>query len=73
MLAEKPPVELPAAVVVLDAPADAGEYARVLYARFREADARTLDVLLAVAPSAVGIGAAVVDRLRRAATGASEQ
>jgi L-threonylcarbamoyladenylate synthase len=71
VLAEKPPVELPAGVVVLDAPADAEEYARVLYARLREIDERTLDVLLAVAPSAMGIGAAVVDRLRRAATRAS--
>lgn len=71
LLAEKPPIELPAGVVVLDAPTDAEEYARVLYARLREADARALDVLLAVAPSAVGIGAAVVDRLQRAATRAA--
>lgn len=71
LLAEKPPIELPAGVVVLDAPVDAEEYARVLYARLREADVRALDVLLAVAPSAVGIGAAVVDRLQRAATRAA--
>jgi L-threonylcarbamoyladenylate synthase len=53
-------------LVVLDPPADAEEYARTLYARLREADRRALDVLLVVPPDDRGIGAAVVDRLRRA-------
>ena len=39
----------------------------VLYARLREADARDLDILLVVPPAREGIGAAVDDRLRRAA------
>jgi L-threonylcarbamoyladenylate synthase len=43
-------------------------YARCLYQRLREADRRGLDVLLAVPPPETGIGAAVADRLRRAAT-----
>jgi L-threonylcarbamoyladenylate synthase len=56
-----------AGVDVLAAPADADEYARVLYERLRDADRRDLDVLLVVAPAEAGIGAAVADRLRRAA------
>ena len=56
------------AVGVLDAPDDLGEYARVLYQRLRELDGRGVDVILAVPPAdAGGLGAAVTDRLRRAA------
>ncbi len=58
---------LPKGLVVLDQPADVDVYARVLYARLREADARDLDALLVVAPPPTGLGAAVADRLRRAA------
>jgi L-threonylcarbamoyladenylate synthase len=67
VLAAGPPVPLPPEAVVLDAPADVDEYARVLYARLREVDRRGLDVVLAVPPPEVGVGAAVADRLRRAA------
>jgi L-threonylcarbamoyladenylate synthase len=67
VLASGPPVPLPPEVVVLGAPADVGEYARVLYARMREVDRRGVDVLLAVPPPDAGLGAAVGDRLRRAA------
>lgn len=56
----------PPGVVVLDAPTDVDAYARDLYARLRDADRLGLDVVLAVAPPASGIGAAVVDRLTRA-------
>jgi L-threonylcarbamoyladenylate synthase len=63
---------LAGSVAVLDAPVDADEYARVLYARLREADRLALDVLLVVPPAAVGVGAAVVDRLRRAARAGDE-
>ena len=65
------PARLPKGLVVLDPPIDVDEYAHVLYARLREADARGLDVLLVVAPAPEGIGAAVADRLRRAAAAAS--
>lgn len=51
----------------LAAPVDVDEYARVLYAALRNADALGLDVILAVMPSTEGVGAAVADRLRRAA------
>lgn len=67
LLAPAPPAALPATVVLLGPPADARDYAHVLYARLREADLEGLDVLLAVPPPEEGIGAAVADRLRRAA------
>jgi L-threonylcarbamoyladenylate synthase len=61
------PPELPGALVVLDAPVDVEEYARVLYARLREADEHGLDVLLVVIPPASdGLGAAIADRVCRA-------
>ena len=60
-------VNTPAGVVRLSAPADAADYARVLYAALREADALGLGRVLAVPPPADGVGAAVLDRLRRAA------
>jgi L-threonylcarbamoyladenylate synthase len=52
---------------VLGSPRDVDEFARVLYARLREADALRLDVLLVVPPAPHGVGEAVVDRLQRAA------
>ncbi len=55
-------------VVVLASPLDQGEYARVLYARLREADEHRVDVLVVVPPPERGVGVAVADRLRRAAT-----
>jgi L-threonylcarbamoyladenylate synthase len=56
------------AVGVLDAPADAAEYAHVLYGRLRELDETGVEVIVAVLPAdQSGIGAAVADRLRRAA------
>jgi L-threonylcarbamoyladenylate synthase len=58
----------PEALVVLDPPRDVDEFARVLYARLREADDLHLDDLLVVSPAGSdGLGAAVEDRLRRAA------
>jgi len=66
--------DLPDEVVVLDTPRNAEEYARVLYARLREADALDLDVLLVVSPhSSDGLGAAVADRVRRAAATPEDQ
>jgi L-threonylcarbamoyladenylate synthase len=57
-------------VGLLAAPADPTEYARVLYRRLRELDEAGVDVILAALPAdadGAGIGAAVADRLRRAA------
>jgi len=58
---------LPRGVEGLPPAGGAQAYAKCLYQRLREADRRGLDVLLAVAPPETGIGAAVADRLRRAA------
>jgi L-threonylcarbamoyladenylate synthase len=66
LLALDTPADIPEGVVVLDAPADVDDYARVLYARLRDADRHDLDVLLAVTPPPIGVGAAVADRLTRA-------
>ncbi len=67
VLALDPPIGLTPDVVVLEPPKSIDDYAHVLYARLREADRLGLDVLFAVAPPAQGLGAAVADRLRRAA------
>jgi L-threonylcarbamoyladenylate synthase len=63
-----PARELPSGTVTLATPRDGDEYARVLYAALRQADVLGLDVVVAVAPPAAGIGRAVADRLQRAAT-----
>jgi L-threonylcarbamoyladenylate synthase len=67
LLTGKVPDGLPDGVELVGAPADADEYARVLYESLRGADARGLAVLVVVPPAEIGIGAAVADRLRRAA------
>lgn len=61
-------VVVPAGVTLLVADEDPAAYARVLYARLRQADRLGLDLLVAVAPPEEGVGVAVADRLRRAAT-----
>jgi L-threonylcarbamoyladenylate synthase len=64
----EPPVAVIEGLVVLDPPRDVEEYARVLYARMREADELGLDVILVVNPPAAdGLSAAVRDRVERAA------
>ena len=53
---------------VVDAPDDVAAYARALYEQLRSLDGTGVDVILAVPPTDTeGIGAAVADRLRRAA------
>lgn len=54
-------------VTVLPQPHDVDDFARVLYARLREADAARIEILVVVLPPAGGIGDAIRDRLRRAA------
>jgi L-threonylcarbamoyladenylate synthase len=61
---------LPDGLDALPPAGGAQAYAKCLYQRLREADRRGLDVLLAVPPAETGIGAAVADRLRRAASAA---
>jgi L-threonylcarbamoyladenylate synthase len=72
LAADPVPRDLPAGVVVLDPPGDVHEYARVLYARLRDADRQSLDIVLAVPPGDAGIGAAIADRLARAARGSAQ-
>ena len=54
-------------VVVLTIPADDEELAHSLYALLRRVDELGCDVALAVLPTEEGLGAAIADRLRRAA------
>lgn len=64
----RPSVEAPVEPVRLVVPADAEGFARLLYARLREADEQALDVVVAVAPAdGSGLAEAIADRLRRAA------
>lgn len=48
---------------------DPGAAARVLFARLRELDEAAVDAIAAILPAGHGLGAAVRDRLRRAAEG----
>jgi L-threonylcarbamoyladenylate synthase len=52
---------------LLDPTTSIADYARNLYAWLRDADARGVEVLVAVLPPAAGIGVAVRDRLVKAA------
>ena len=65
------PGDPPEGVTLLVADEDPAAYARVLYARLRQADRLGLDLLIVVPPPAEGIGVAVRDRLRRAAAGSA--
>lgn len=67
VLAPRPIAGLPARVVELDPGGDPDHYAQVLYARLRQADALALEHLVVVPPPPKGIGAAIHDRLARAA------
>jgi L-threonylcarbamoyladenylate synthase len=62
-------IATPHGAVRLSAPATNEDYARALYSALREADALQLRQVLAVAPDPSGVGAAVIDRLQRAAAG----
>ena len=59
--------DLPDDVIELEPAGPPDDFARVLYDRLRQADRLGADVLLVVPPPAAGVGAAVRDRLRRAA------
>lgn len=66
-------VPTPRGMVRLSEPRTADDYARVLYSALREADALGLSTVLAVEPPSHGVGTAVADRLRRAATSAPSE
>lgn len=60
-------VPTPLGMVRLSTPETNDDYAHVLYSALREADALRLTMVIAVLPDESGLGAAVIDRLRRAA------
>jgi len=60
-------IPTPVGVVRLASPANAQDYATVLYAALREADALGLERIIAIPPPATGIGLGIRDRLMRAA------
>jgi L-threonylcarbamoyladenylate synthase len=64
-------VPTPLGLVRLATPESAEQYAAVLYAALREADALQLSDVLAVPPSSGVLAEAVRDRLRRSAAGSS--
>ena len=66
------PAAVPEGVDLLVAGDDPAAYARSLYALLREADRLGLALLVAVPPPEDGVGAAVADRLRRAAAAPSD-
>ncbi|MGY6501574.1 MAG: L-threonylcarbamoyladenylate synthase [Acidimicrobiales bacterium] len=67
LLAPRRVPDLAPSVVELDPPADVEAYARSLYRCLRQADLSGIDTLVVVPPPSEGIGAAVLDRLVRAA------
>lgn len=58
---------LPVEVIELEPAGEGEDYAHALYARLRQADRLGITQLLCVPPMPVGVGAAVLDRLQRAA------
>lgn len=60
-------VDTPPGLIRLAAPADVEDFARSLYAAFREADALMATDVLVVPPRGEGLATAIRDRLRRAA------
>ena len=54
-------------IVLLPIPSDETAWARNLYAQLRQVDELGCDVALATLPTSAGLGAAIADRLRRAA------
>ena len=62
-------IQTPPGVIRLASPHDDDEFAQLLYAALREADARGLTEVVVVQPLGIGIAVAIQDRLARAANG----
>ena len=62
------PLGLPREAAAFSMPADVADFARALYATFREIDRKGFDVILVVPPPDSGLGWAIRDRLIRAAS-----
>jgi L-threonylcarbamoyladenylate synthase len=57
----------PAGLAILELPADIAQFGRALYALLRQVDELGCTVAVASLPPEAGVGAAIADRLRRAA------
>jgi L-threonylcarbamoyladenylate synthase len=62
-------VPTPSGVVRLASPKNADEFARVMYAALRDADAKGIKKVVAITPEGDGIAIAIRDRLERASKG----
>jgi len=62
-------VPTPKGVIRLASPKCADEFARVMYAALRDADARGIEKVVAITPDGDGIAIAIRDRLERASKG----
>jgi L-threonylcarbamoyladenylate synthase len=62
-------VPTPSGVIRLASPKSADEFARVMYAALRDADARGIKKVVAITPEGDGIEIAIRDRLERASRG----
>jgi L-threonylcarbamoyladenylate synthase len=62
-------VDTPENMIRLGSPKTIEEFARVLYSTFRKADREGLDWLIVHPPMEIGIGAAIVERLKKAEQG----
>jgi len=62
------PLDLPREAAAFSMPADVTDFARALYATFREIDRKGFDLILVVPPPDSGLGWAIRDRLIRAAS-----
>ena len=65
-------IPTPEGVIRLAAPGSDEEFARILYAALREADAQGLAEVVVMQPIGMGIGVAIRDRLKRAAHGSAK-
>ena len=66
-------IQTPEGVIRLAAPGSDEEFARILYAALRAADARGLAEVVVMQPIGMGIGVAIRDRLKRAAHGSAKE
>lgn len=62
-------VETPENMIRLGSPKTLEEFARVLYSTFRKADREGLDTLVVHPPKEIGIGVAIIERLKKAEKG----
>jgi L-threonylcarbamoyladenylate synthase len=65
-------IQTPEGVIRLAAPGSDEEFARILYAALRDADAQGLAEVVVMQPIGMGIGVAIRDRLKRAAHGSTK-